>query len=1199
MKKIFGLIFNRWVMAVLGLLAISLVIWFGGPLIAVAEYRPLESATVRWIVIAIVIFGYLAKIAWRMLKAKTTNTRLFEGLLRQAPAQPSPQTPGSEEVAMLGGRFKEAMSVLKQARLGSKDKANGLAALLGRQYIYQLPWYMFIGAPGSGKTTALINSGLKFPLAEQFGQEAIRGVGGTRNCDWWFTDEAVLIDTAGRYTTHETDQEVDSAAWTGFLNLLKKFRPRRPINGVLLTISVADLLQQTPAQREIHAQALRKRVQELHQQLGIRFPVYVLITKADLLAGFSEFFSKLGAEERAQVWGASFPFRETAGEEPVLSTFLNEFGALEQRLNDRVIDRLQEERNPQLRALIYAFPQQFSSIKSVLNDFLEKVFAPSRFEERPLLRGIYFTSGTQEGNPIERVMGTLGRALRLEQKLLAPQKPSGKSFFLTRLLDSVIFTESGLAGANLRLERRRSLLQWMGLTLAAAITITGISAWAISYSRNKAYIATVQNKIPQIAKQVAGLNVTSDSDVVKLLPILQAVQNLPYTSNVSRDSVPLSMGFGLHQGDQFAGAANNVYRRLLQGVFLPKLSLRIEEQLRSRSNDNVESLYETLKAYLMLHDVEHFDADALQGYIEFDWEQNLPHDVTTEQRVMLGEHLSALLNHGAVASPILANQRLVADARASLARTPLAERVYSRLKRLDLGKDIPEFTVATSAGPSAPLIFARASGKPLNKGVSGMFSYHGYAAFLKESSSVANQLAAEEGWVLGLPQQDRAKLLDLKARDALTQEVRRLYLTEYADTWEAFIDDIRLVRGSGMAQTIQQARVLAAPGSPLRQLLLAIVKEVTLVRIDNADKDIARKTQDMLSKTKDTVSRLVSGPQRSLTATSASMLRPEAVVDDRFSGLRDYVKGSAPGQPAPIDGTLAIIGELYSHLTATELAVKGGNPPPPSDLPTKAKAEAGRLPEPAKSLLATLAVAGQNQGLAAMRTNLDQALQASISDFCVKAIVGRYPFVKSSQRNVTQEDFARVFAPGGLLDEFFQKNLAALVDTSARPWRFRQVGDASIGGDSGTLLQFQRAQTIRDVFFRSGPAMNLRLDFKPIAMDVSISQFILDVDGQIVKYSHGPQVPQPVQWPGPRGSTQVRVQISPPLTRGGMGPFEGPWALFRMFDQVQIDQTSQPEKFLATFVVDGRKAQFEILASSVRNPFRLRELEQFQCPGNL
>jgi type VI secretion system protein ImpL len=1197
MKKVLGWIFNRWVMAALGLLLLSLVIWYGGPLLALGEYRPFESETARWIAIAVVWALYVGRIIWRMVRAKANNARLFDSLLKQTPKPEQGAAPGAEEVATLGNRFEDAMKVLSKARLGGDDKAPGLTARLTKRYVYQLPWYIFIGAPGSGKTTALIHSGLKFPLAEQFGQEAIRGVGGTRNCDWWFTDQAVLIDTAGRYTTHEANQEVDRAAWKGFLGLLKKFRPRRPINGILLTVSVADLLQQSAAERENHANILRQRVEELHSELGIRFPIYVLVTKSDLLAGFSEFFQKFGLEERAQVWGTTFPFQAAEAASTPLA-FKTELDALEQRLNNRVIDLLQDERNPQLRAMIYTFPQQFNSLKGVLNDFIGKVFAPSKFVERPMLRGIYFTSGTQEGSAIDRVIGNLGRALRLESRMLAPQQSSGKSFFLTRLLDSVIFNEAGLAGANLRWERRRTLLQWSGLALATLVTVVGVGAWTISYTRNKAHIAAVQAKVPPVAKQVADVKITSETDVLGLLPVLQEVRDLPVPSPDVGSGV--LMGLGLSQNDKLEGAANSAYRRVLQGAFLPRLSQRIEAQLRGRDNQNVEFLYETLKAYIMLHDVEHFDATALQGYIESDWERNLPKDATIEQRNALREHLAALFSLGAVASPLPADARLLAEVRGSLARMSLADRVYSRMKRLGIGRDIPEFKMSTAAGPSAPLVFVRASGKPITAGVPGMFSYQAYhGSFLKDSILIANQLANEEGWVLGLPPADRVKQLDVKAREALIAEVRRLYLTDYAETWSAFVDDIRLLRGGGMTQTITQARILAAQDSPLRKLLQAIIKEVTLVKVDDADKSITRKAEDVISKTKDTVGRLMSGPQRgAATPSGESQLRPEVIVDDRFNALRDYVKGSAPGQPAPIDATLSLIGELYTQLTAAELALKSGSPPPQGDLPIKAKAEAGRLPEPAKSLLSTLAVAGQTQGLGAMRENLSKDLRGSITDFCLKALSGRYPLVKGSATNVTQEDFSRVFGVGGLMDDFFQKRLASLVDIGANPWRFRQVGDASLGG-SGALAQFQRAQTIRDVFFRGGPTAGLRLDFKPLSMDVSISQFVLDVDGQIVKYSHGPQVPQPVQWPGPRGSTQVRIQLTPPALSGGLGPFEGPWALFRMFDQVKIEPTAQPEKFLATFTIDGRNAQFEVTASSVRNPFRLPELEQFQCPGGL
>ncbi len=109
----------------------------------------------------------------------------------------------------------------------------------GRKHLYELPWYVMIGPPGAGKTTAIVNSGLQFPLADDMGKGAIGGVGGTRNCDWWFTENAVLIDTAGRYTTQESDAVHDNGAWLGFLNLLKKHRSRQPINGAIVAISLS------------------------------------------------------------------------------------------------------------------------------------------------------------------------------------------------------------------------------------------------------------------------------------------------------------------------------------------------------------------------------------------------------------------------------------------------------------------------------------------------------------------------------------------------------------------------------------------------------------------------------------------------------------------------------------------------------------------------------------------------------------------------------------------------------------------------------------------------------------------------------------------------------------------------------------------------------------------------------------------------
>ena len=1199
MKKILALMFHPRLLLTLGLLALTLLIWFIGPLVAIGEWRPLESLNARLVAIALLVLIVLLRSGWQAWKARSTQRKLMDSLLTRAPSAPAVPSVAETEVATLTQRFEEAIKTLRQVRLNAAGTRPGLRdwlAVSNRQYLYQLPWYVFIGAPGSGKTTALVNSGLQFPLAEQFGTASIRGVGGTRNCDWWFTDEAVLLDTAGRYTTQESDHEVDRSAWEGFLSLLKKFRPRRPINGILLVISVADLLTESPEARERQAQSLRTRIQELHQTFATRFPIYVLLSKTDLLAGFTEFFDDLGKEQREQVWGMTFPYRGVEDRTPPLDDFGQEYTALEMRLRERLLDRLQQERDLTRRAAIFGFPQQFALLRAPLEDLLGRVFAVSKFDSAPLLRGIYLTSGTQEGSPIDRLIGKLARAFGLRQPTLATQSASGRSYFLTRLLHDVVFREQALAGLNLRVERRRSLIQWAAYGLLGLVTLVVSVAWWSSYQKNQTYLASIEQRLVSVRQQLANLPAATRGDSLALLPVLQSVQSFGRATGMQDEATPGGMGYGLFQGDKLSGAADQAYQRLLRDAFLPRLALRLEQLLRSSSADNPEFTYETLKAYLMLHDRAHFDADALRSWIGLDWKRNLPRDVTNDQRAALQTHLDALLDAGAVVSPLPADQALIRDVRQQLAQYPLPKRVYSRLKRQGIGSTYPAFTVARVAGPGAALAFVRASGAPLTDGVPGLYSFDAYhQAFIKQAASVSRQLANEEDWVLG----QRSDAAGLNANQRLTEQVRRLYLEDYARIWEAFIADLKLRPSRNMQDSIQLARLLSAVDSPLPPLLRALTRETTLATKRQAEKTLVDQTSDKLGKTRADLEKLFGTAASPAAAVPVSGSLETQLVDSRFESLHRLVE-VPPGGAAAIDGVLQLLNEVYVLLNATETAVKSGSPPPPSDLPNKIKAEATRMPEPLRGMLQSLSQASAQQAIGTTRSTLSAGIASEIGDFCQQAINGRYPFSRGSTRDVTQDDFARLFAPGGLFDRVFQKQLAPYVDTGTRPWSLRSVNDVSMGASSA-LIQFQRAATIRDVFFRSGGnSLGLRLDFKPLEMDAAINQFILDIDGQLVKYSHGPQVPQTVQWPGPRGSTQVRVSIQPPAPTGTSGiSTEGPWALFRLFDKLSIEKTGQAERFRVTFDIGGRTATFEVFASSVQNPFRLPELAQFQCPGEL
>jgi type VI secretion system protein ImpL len=423
------------VLSFIGVLLLALVLWFEAPLLAFDGKEPFASARVRWIWIVLMFGAWAGWYGWKALAAYLANRRLMAGLAAaNAPAASGADTAAAaavQEQAVLQQRMQQALDFLRKAAPGKRT--------WGRQYLYQLPWYMFVGAPGSGKTTSLLHSGLRFPLAESMGPGAIGGVGGTRHCDWWFTDDAVLLDTAGRYTTQDSDAEVDQAGWHGFLGLLKKHRPRRPINGVIVALSVADLLQQGPAARQAQAAAIRARIKELHERLGSSFPIYVTVTKCDLLAGFMEYFDTLGREERAQVWGMTFPADAGAGR---WRSFPARFLELEQAAGARAGPHAGGARPPAARPAVplpAAVRRPGRGAEGLPGRRVRSRRATNR---RPAARRLFHQRhpGGQSDRPRDgRAGGTFG----LDRKVLPPNAVSGRSYFITALLRDLIFKEAG------------------------------------------------------------------------------------------------------------------------------------------------------------------------------------------------------------------------------------------------------------------------------------------------------------------------------------------------------------------------------------------------------------------------------------------------------------------------------------------------------------------------------------------------------------------------------------------------------------------------------------------------------------------------------------------------------------------------------------------------------------------------------------
>src|SRR4029079_14472213 len=205
--------------------------------------------------------------------AQRAALAIEKGLRNQAAKQKDGMRPDRQaEIQAMEAEFQRAITSLKNSKLGRS----------GKDTLGVLPWYVIIGPPGSGKTTAIQTCGLKFPLGKN---SSVRGVGGTRNCAWWMTNEAIILDTAGRWSVEDDDRD----EWFAFLDLLKTTRPKKPINGILLAVSTTEMLG-TAEELAALAASLRERIDEVISRLDMVVPVYLLVTKCDLLVGFAETF---------------------------------------------------------------------------------------------------------------------------------------------------------------------------------------------------------------------------------------------------------------------------------------------------------------------------------------------------------------------------------------------------------------------------------------------------------------------------------------------------------------------------------------------------------------------------------------------------------------------------------------------------------------------------------------------------------------------------------------------------------------------------------------------------------------------------------------------------------------------------------------------------------------------------------------------
>lgn len=1195
MKLLLALLRDRRLVAAIGVLALLALIWFGGGLLKL-------SVTVRLACFAVVFVGAaIAYIVSRILAARRA-TQLESALWAQADAQAAEARPEhKEEIQALKQQLKEAVTALKGSKLG-RGVGRGSA-------LYALPWYMIIGPPASGKSTALLHSGLNFPFTGS-GGHGVQGIGGTRNCDWWFTDQAVLLDTAGRYTTGEEDRD----EWIAFLDMLKRYRPKKPINGVLVGVSVADLLEGGDGQVAAHAKRIRERIDELINHLGVQFPVYVLFTKCDLIPGFVESFGDLDSERRGQVWGVTLPL----GAGPVAGETLAErCRELVRRLGRRRLARLGEVRVAREQLLVYAFPEQIAAATPTLRAFMEALFAANPYQENPLFRGFYLTSGTQEGSPIDRLITSMGEAFRISGiGAVIAQEREKKSYFLRDLFTTVVFPDRDIAGPTRRAGRRSSWLAAGSLTLAILLLFGGGAVVTFSWLANRTLLH-------QVDRAVAAIGQAPPASAERWVAVDRLGTLAARLDRYDTEGPPLYLRGGLYSGNLVTARLRGIYLAHLRELFLVGAVARLGGDITAavRAGDE-ESVYPLLKAYLMAGEPRTAEGSVLREALEARWASSRPLPTETVPAAELDAIASRifaayLAQIGRDDCPAVApDDGVVGAARGALNAIPQGERLYAIL-RGELLHELPPLTLATATHWQREALLVDP------KEVPGMFTRQGYKERVTARMEALAAGSVADAWVLGSGGQEKTT-----DATALYATMERLYARDYQEAWTAFLAALSMVPIRDTEDAVGKLDLLAGPDSPLPALFQTVAENTNF---DEAAGSAV--SQSTLSKVTGVV-----GRKLGIGATGQELARDKvkelaerkeprggmAAVTDHFAPLRALVaQGEGKDPSLSLDEYRAKLAALRDRLTGLRS----------SDDPDQAVAAfaLGVLTDGAgnevRSLLAfssrladrlgpdlrgvvrpllTEVVGRSYRGvLAETQAALARGWAEEVARPYRERLAGRYPFDASGREEVPLGEVTDFFQPGqGAFWRYFDKRLAPFLREGKGGWQPRVWMDAGIEVGREARQAIVVARGLTDALFPRGaqvPAATFQIRIRPTP---GLEEIDLLVDDHRERYRMTPEEWVPLTWPGAFGSGKAAVEVVP---MGG-GPrrvlqYEGAWALFRLLDAATIELQSRTS-FVAQWQIGEagtRKTpvSIDVQASAYANPFRPPRAADFRPPGRL
>ncbi|HSY25011.1 MAG TPA: type VI secretion protein IcmF/TssM N-terminal domain-containing protein [Polyangiaceae bacterium] len=964
------------------------------------------------------------------------------------------------------------------AQAGIRAAIKEMARVRGRRAARSLPAYLVLGTAGSGRRTFVRALGLSAiePRASRTGIESL-----TRDISLWASQEAIAVVTEGGVPADPEAQ----ASFEVLLDELRRFRPVRPVDGIVLVVPLG------PAVGDFEFDAMaakaRRQIDAGIDRLGVRVPIYIVLTKVDQVPGFDDFWTDLERPDELS-WGASFTTDDPLLQNDSAQAVERELDVLFAGLHARVFDRVLRERDPVRRLRVLNFPEKLRAAVTHLPSIARSAFQPGASQETARLRGFYFTSSHRPGLDSARP-GVAGGAGTL---------------FVRDLLRSVLLPDRNLAAETSMGRESRSKRQG----IAAAIAI-GVSACLLGPALGS---FTHNTQLAQRASAVARALRTADAksspglrddpleatlDTLVLAEADERSFSIPYwvspRSAIALEPPLHDAYFGRLDAWMTSSVRKEIERRL-DAVSTAVAMLDVSSDANTPSA--MQQAYDTVRLAAMLADPSHAKGPWASEKLAALW-LALLHGRDAVDVARLAEHSRRYFAElpQLPSSALWSSLPALARARAALQRLRAPGVMEMPLHRvLAATKDVPDIN-ATSLFDGSALGFVSSQGVH----VPGCYTASGWAKVREALRSLSAPDAPRvERWVVGgasLPTND----------DELQDAVVRLYFQSYVDAWTQLLEAVQ-VRSPSDAREAKAELAAFKQGRGFYRSLFDAFQQNTIRVEDDGSADAGGLLSGALawwhSQTVDASAKAPSGP---------------SPVERSFRPVLEFAGVPAAGSPpaqgdSALDKYLKILDDLDVALDAPPPPAGPGTPDAQSPFAI-ANAGVARLlepiSEPTRSRLGRILM----PPVRGVVTIIVQGGQKSLSDqwrneiyAAWQPLSAKYPFARGGAP-AQFSDFKAFLAPEGPLWKFVHEKMANLVEESGEnAYRSKPGATPEV---SGAILEcLSVARQISNAYFPPGedPGLKMSIEANWNASDVDTVKWV----------AGGKETPLPKgQWAGP------------------------------------------------------------------------------------